>query len=85
MLVTSLHVNASQTWIEQKDPFLDLSEDCTLISGSTIMYAPEYATDSDETAAFNSLNLISLAGDLSNEAVAARIVEASPTLIEVIL
>lgn len=70
---------------KQKDPFLELSEDSTLKAVSSAIYAPEYATESDDTAASSSLNLISLVGDLSNEAVAARIVEASPTLAEVIL
>jgi len=70
--------------LRQKDPFLDLSEDSTLTAVSSAMYAPEYATQSDDTAALSSLALISLVGDLSNEAVADRIVEASSTLAEVI-
>lgn len=66
-----------------KDPFLELSEDCTLSAVSSNMYAPDYATDSDDAAALSSLSRISLIGDLSNEAIAARIVEASPSLAEV--
>lgn len=64
---------------------MELSEDSTLTAVSSAIYEREYATESDDAAALNSLTLISLVGDLSNEAVAARIVEASPTLAEVIL
>ena len=62
---------------------MELSEDCTLSAVSSNMYAPDYATDSDDAAALSSLSRISLIGDLSNEAIAARIVEASPSLAEV--
>lgn len=69
--------------LKQKDPFLELSEDSTLSAVSSDMYADGYDTDSDDTAALSSLSRISLVGDLSNEAIAARIVEASPSLAEV--
>ena len=69
--------------LKQKDPYLELSEDSTLTAVSSEIYAYDYATDSDDTAALSSLSRISLVGDLSNEAVAARIVEASPSLAEV--
>lgn len=66
-----------------KDPFLDLSEDSTLTAASSAMHAHGYATEADDDAALNSLNLISLVGDLSNEALVARIVEASHSSPEV--
>ena len=69
--------------MEQKDPFLELSEDSTLSAISSEMYSRRYDTDSDNAAALSSLSRISLVGDLSNEAIAARIVEASPSLAEV--
>lgn len=69
--------------LKQKDPFLDLSEDSTLTAASSAMHAHGYATEADDDAALNSLNLISLVGDLSNEALVARIVEASHSSPEV--
>lgn len=62
---------------------MELSEESTLTAASAGVYVHEYATESDDNAALNSLTRISLVGDLSNQALAARIVEASPSLAEV--
>ncbi len=67
----------------QKDPFLELTEESTLTAANSAVFAKEYGTPSDDNAALSSLARISLTGDLSNEALAARIVEASPSLVEV--
>lgn len=72
------------TYVLQKDPFLELSEESTLNASSSAVFAGDYGTQSDDSAALSSLSRISLLGDLSNEALVARIVEASPTLVEVI-
>jgi hypothetical protein len=72
------------TGVLQKDPFLELSEESTLNASSSAVFAGDYGTQSDDNAALSSLSRISLLGDLSNEALVARIVEASPTLVEVI-
>lgn len=64
---------------------MELSEESTLTAVSSAVYALEYGTFSDDNAALSSLARISLTGDLSNEGLVARIVEASPSLIEVFL
>lgn len=79
MIIIDFHTS----WVEQKDPFLELSEESTLTVASSAVYAHEYATESDDISALSSLTRISLVGDLSNEALAARINEASPSLAEV--
>ncbi|CAM6009795.1 unnamed protein product [Sphagnum balticum] len=67
-----------------KDPFLELTEESTLTAANSAVFAKEYGTPSDDNAALSSLARISLTGDLSNEALAARIVEASPSLVEAV-
>jgi hypothetical protein len=67
-----------------KDPFLELTEESTLTAANSAVFAKEYGTPSDDNAALSSLARISLTGDLSNEALAARIVEAAPSLVEAV-
>ncbi|XP_024387366.1 protein SEMI-ROLLED LEAF 2 isoform X2 [Physcomitrium patens] len=66
-----------------KDPFLELSEDNTLTALNSAVYAHEYTTESDDNAALSSLSRISLVGDLSNDAIAGRIIEAISSYVKV--